>query len=69
MWNVMPQAGLTTTVIDFTSEFSPFLLGLLGLLGLSAGMIAWIAIRYYWSQKADITGEAVSFAESQREAA
>jgi hypothetical protein len=69
MWNVMPQAGLTTTIMDFTSEFSPFFLGLFGLLGLSVGMIAWIAIRYNWSQKAATVGEAVSSAESQREAA
>lgn len=69
MWNVMPQAGLTTTVIDLTSELSPLLFGLLGLLGLSAGMIAWITIRYYWSQKADTIEKAVSSAESQREAA
>jgi hypothetical protein len=51
MWNFMTQSGIATTVVDFTSEFSPLLIGLVSLVWLSAAMLAVIAIRHYLVEK------------------
>jgi hypothetical protein len=51
MWNFITQSAMATTVVDFTNEFSPLLVGLVSLLWLSVGMIVVIAIRHYISEK------------------
>jgi len=52
MWNIMPQfSALTTTVLDFTHDLSPLIVGLIGLTWLSAGMIAVMAIQHYREQR------------------
>jgi ABC-type uncharacterized transport system permease subunit len=45
------QPGVATTILDFTNEFSPLLMSLIGLVWLSATMIAVIALRHYWLEK------------------
>ena len=60
MWTFISQPGLTTTIVDFTNEFSPLLVGLVGLVALSAGAIAWTALRYHWTQRSRATVSPVS---------
>jgi len=57
MWGIFSQSGLTTTVLDFTNDLSPLLIGLVSLLWLSAGAIVWMAIHHARSQKAESTAE------------
>ena len=45
MWTFMAQSGIATAVVDFTSELSPLLIGLVTLLWVSAGIIAYLALR------------------------
>jgi hypothetical protein len=47
MFPFILQSGLTETVVDFTPELSPLLLGLIALLSLSAAGIAWEVLRAY----------------------
>jgi uncharacterized membrane-anchored protein len=51
MWTFSNSSGIATTVVDFTTELSPLLVGLVSLVLLSAGMIAIIAIRHYLSEQ------------------
>ena len=51
MEHLILQPGVATTVLDFTEEFSSLLVSLLGLVWLSATMIAVIALRRYWLEK------------------
>src|SRR5215207_940406 len=49
---IMPLlSGLTTMVSDFTNGLSLLIVGLIGLMWLSAGIIAFIAIQHYWAEK------------------
>ncbi len=43
MWNFLPPSGVATTVVDFTSDLSLLLTGLVGIVWLSVGMLAWMA--------------------------
>lgn len=62
------QPGVATTVLDFTKEFSPPLVSLLGLVWLSATMIAVIALRRYWLERTHLVpGE--GFSSDRRKAA
>lgn len=51
MWSFMTQPGLTTTVLDLTTDLSWLGIGLLSLTALAAGSIAFMAIRYHVSQR------------------
>jgi hypothetical protein len=51
MTNFTSLYGLATTILDFTSDLSPLLVGLVCLVWLSAGMIVWSAVRHHWSEK------------------
>ncbi|HEV8716130.1 MAG TPA: hypothetical protein VGX03_25300 [Candidatus Binatia bacterium] len=57
MWSFMTQPGLTTTVLDWTTDLSWLGVGLLGLMALAAGSIAFTAIRYHVSQSAKPAAE------------
>ena len=57
MEGLVNLSGLSTTTLDFTDDLSLLLVGLLSLLGLSAGMIIWVAARHYLSPK---TGSATT---------
>ncbi|MGE0825277.1 MAG: hypothetical protein AB7P18_24555 [Candidatus Binatia bacterium] len=50
MWPSILQPGLTSTVVDFTHELALLTYGLLGLVGVSAGAIVFMAVRYHLSQ-------------------
>jgi len=50
MWRVIAQAGLASAGIDFTDSLSLLVAGLVGLVWLSAGLIAFMAVQHYWSQ-------------------
>lgn len=67
MWNFMTQPGLATAVLDVTNDLSLLGVGLLSLMVLSAGSIAWVAIRHHLSQGAEPAGETA--ATSYRKAA
>jgi hypothetical protein len=69
MWNFITQSGMATTVVDFTNEFSPLLVGLVSLLWLSVGVIAVIAIRHYLSEKTRLGPRTEVTAEDRRKAA
>ena len=67
MWP-MPQPGVATTIIDFTSGLSLLIIGLWGLLGLSVGFILFAAIRGHLSQNIDRMQGTAAY-EDRRDAA
>jgi uncharacterized oligopeptide transporter (OPT) family protein len=69
MWNFMHQSGPATAVLDFTSDFSVLLVGLVGLVGVSAGILIWMGIRHHLAQKRLPLTKGVSVAADRRDAA
>ena len=69
MPDLVTLAGLSTTVLDFTDALSPLLIGLLGLLYFSAGVIVCSAARHYWAQKAGVAPLAAPTSTVHQEAA
>ena len=69
MENFMTQSGIATTVVDFTREFSPLLIGLIGLLWVSIGVLAVIAIRHYLVERTRLVPRTEDTAMDQRKAA
>jgi hypothetical protein len=69
MWNFIAQPGIASASVDFTSEFSLLALGLLGLLALSAGLIAFAATRQHMPQKTEIVAELEPVPADHRDAA
>ena len=67
MWP-MTQYGFATTTIEFTGDLSPLIIGLVGLLGLSAGFIIFAALQERWSQKTELMQETHA-SENRRDAA
>jgi hypothetical protein len=57
MLSFIVQAGYATTAIDFTTDLSSLMVGLVALTALSAGMIAFAAVRYHFVQKAEAAPE------------
>ncbi|MBI3302396.1 MAG: hypothetical protein HYZ72_10030 [Deltaproteobacteria bacterium] len=51
MWSFATQPGLATAVLDFTNDLSWLGVGLLGLMALAAGSVAFVAIRHQVSQR------------------
>ncbi len=45
MWTIITQPGFANAIVDFTSALSPLLMGLGGLVALSAGMLVALAMR------------------------
>jgi hypothetical protein len=60
MWTFSNYSGMATTVVDFTNEFTPLFVGLVGLVALSAGMITFMALRYHWAQRSRVNTRPVS---------
>jgi hypothetical protein len=50
MWSFIAQSGLATGVMDFTNALSLLGVSLVGLVALSAGLIAFTALRQQVSQ-------------------
>lgn len=69
MGNFLIPSGVASTIMDFTSDLSLLLVGLVCLVGLTAGIIAWSAVRHYWSEKTSFTPRAVPISADQEEAA
>ena len=51
MWNLIPQLGMATAVVDLTNELSPLLIGLVSIMSVSAAVIFCTALRYYLAQQ------------------
>jgi len=51
MWSFGIQPGFANTIVDFTNDLSLLTIGLMGLMGLSAGMIVFVALRHYLAEK------------------
>jgi hypothetical protein len=58
MGAITPQSGLSTTVLDFTADLAPLLVGLLVMVLVSASAIAWMAIRHYRAKRTVSVGTA-----------
>jgi hypothetical protein len=69
MWDIIPQPGLASAVLDFTDNLSLLLVGLVGLVWLSVGMIVFMALRYYLSQKTELVTETKASFTDRRDAA
>ena len=59
---------------DAMWDFSPLLIGLVGVVWFSAGMIVWATLHHYLARpleisEAEVVGKAPPFAEALREAA
>jgi hypothetical protein len=69
MFSFIAQADYTTTGIDLTNDLSSLLVGLITLIVLSAGMIAFEAVRYHFAQKAEVPTEMAPATIEYRQAA
>ena len=69
MWNFISQSGLATAALDFTHDFSPLLVGLIGVVWLSAGLIVWVSIHHYLLQPHQTLEGVLSPGEDLRDAA
>jgi hypothetical protein len=69
MFSFIAQADYTTTGIDLTNDLSSLLVGLVTLIVLSAGMIAFEAVRYHFAQKAEVPTEMAPATIEYRQAA
>ena len=69
MWSFSIQPGFATALVDFTNDLSLLTVGLLGLMGLCAGMIAFAAARHYLAEKARPAVEAAPSFPDYRKAA
>jgi hypothetical protein len=69
MWHVMAQSGLARAGVDFTESLSPLVAGLVGLVWLSAGLIAVLAVHHHWSQPQPRLSEATPDFLDRQEAA
>ncbi len=69
MWGFSIQPGFATAIIDFTNDLSLLTVGLVGLVGLSAGVIVFTAIQHYLSEKTQPVVETVPAFTDYREAA
>jgi hypothetical protein len=69
MLNFIAQAGSATATVDFTNEFSGLLAVLIGLVWLSAGMIAFMAVREWLNAKPQIVADEMPEIADYRQAA
>ena len=69
MWNFMTQSGMAITVVDFTNEFLPLLIGLVSLEWLSVAMIVGMTIRHYLEEKTRLVPPTESTTVERRKAA
>jgi hypothetical protein len=69
MWDIYPQSGPATTVLDFTNDLLPLIVGLIALTCLSAVIIAAMAIRHSLSQRANPAEEPAATPTDHQDAA
>jgi len=69
MWNFITQVGPASGTVTFANDLSLLVVGLVGLVWVSVGMIAFEAVRYYLSEKTQPTATVPPSAVDYREAA
>jgi hypothetical protein len=69
MTNFTNLYGLPTTILDFTNDFSLLLVGLVGLVWLSSGMIVWLTVWHYWSERTSLASRDAPASIDYRDAA
>jgi hypothetical protein len=69
MLSFIAQTSYSTTGIDLTNDLSSLLVGLVTLIVLSAGMIAFEAVRYHFAQKTEVPTEMAPATIEYRQAA
>ena len=69
MWSFIAQSGLAPEVVDFTNALSLLGVGLVGLVALSAGLIALTALRQPGTQAPQPVAEPTPAAADYRAAA
>ena len=69
MWDTILQPGLASAVLDFTNDLSLLLVGLLSVIWLSAGVLIFMAVQHYLSQKTQPATKAASSPPDYRDAA
>jgi hypothetical protein len=69
MWHGIAQSGLASVGVDFTDSLSLLVAGLVSLVGLSVGLIAFFAVHHYWSQTEARVPEATPDSLDHQEAA
>ena len=69
MWTFITQPGLATTIVDFTNELSPLLVGLGSVVWLSAGMIVFAALQHVAVQNTKPSAETTSTPANYKTAA
>jgi hypothetical protein len=69
MWHVIAQSGLASAGVDFTESLSLLVAGLVGLVWLSAGLIAFLAVQHHWSRPQTRLPEATPDSLDHQEAA
>jgi hypothetical protein len=69
MWYGIAPSGLASTGVDFTESLALLIAGLVSLVWLSAGLIAFLAVQHYWFQTQTRVPEATLDALGHREAA
>jgi hypothetical protein len=69
MLSFIAQTSSTTTGIDLTTDLSSLLVGLVTLLVLAAGRIAFEAVRYHFAQQAQVPTEMAPATIEYRQAA
>jgi hypothetical protein len=69
MLSFITQSAYTTPGIDLTTNLSSLLVGLVILLVVTAGMIAFEAVRYHFAQQAQVPTEMAPATIEYRQAA
>jgi hypothetical protein len=69
MFSFIAQSDSMATGIDLTNDLSSLLVGLVTLIVLSVGMIAFEAVRYHFAQKAEVPTEMAPATIEYRQAA
>jgi hypothetical protein len=70
MWSFIAQAGVAHATVDFTNELSVLFVGLVSLVGVSGGMLAFDAVRHYLAERTEpaVAAESVTTAEYRKAA-
>jgi hypothetical protein len=65
MWSLIAHAGVANATVDFTNELSLLLVGLVSLVGVSGGMLAFDAVRHYLAERTAPSAAAGSAATAE----
>jgi hypothetical protein len=65
MWSIIAQAGVANVTVDFTHDLSLLLVGLVSLVWVSGGMLAFAAVRHYLAERPEPAAAAGSAATAE----